>query len=113
MVWVYDEPELLPRHLRGVELHEFTENVPREHYRHSGRCGALPAKAFRLEYPKGCHRERYHEGSHSAVLTSAQSMDRKARARGWRPMLCAIVVPKARAHACRENRNHDLQILSR
>lgn len=84
-MWTYDEPKMLPKHLLGVELHEFTETVPRERNPRTGRCGALPAVAFRLEYPKGCQRERLHEGSHSAVLASAQRLDRKARARGWRP----------------------------
>lgn len=84
-MWIYDEPEQLPKHLRDVQLHEFTENVPRRHAQGHGRCGALPARAFRRKYPLGCYRERGHEGSHSALAPTAQSMDRKARMRGWRP----------------------------
>lgn len=84
-MWTYDEPEQLPAHLRDVVLHEYTENIPRPHAQGHGRCGALPARAFRLNYPLGCYRERTHEGSHSALATTAQSLDRKARLRGWRP----------------------------
>lgn len=84
-MWIYQDPELPPAHLRGVVLHEYTENVPRSHNPNTGRCGAMPARAFRLEYPKGCCRERNHEGSHSGVMKSAHTLDRKARMRGWRP----------------------------
>lgn len=84
-MWSYPDPELPPAHLRGVVLHEYSENVPRQRNPNTGRCGAMPARAFRLEYPRGCYRERSHEGSHSAVLKTAQALDRKARIRGWRP----------------------------
>ncbi len=78
-------PPLTPRHLENVELHEYTEVFPRESAVGHGRCGALPARAFRLKYPLGCYREVAHEGPHSALAKTAQSMDRKARAKGWRP----------------------------
>jgi hypothetical protein len=85
-VWNYAEPEpLTPPHLANVRLHEYTETFPREHAYGHGRCGALPARTFRRKYPLGCYRERDHEGAHSAMATTAQSMDRKARMKGWRP----------------------------
>lgn len=84
-MWIYPDPELPPVHLRGVVLHEYTENVPRERNPNTGRCGAMPARAFRLEYPNGCRRERGHEGSHSGMMKTAHTLDRKARMRGWRP----------------------------
>jgi len=85
-VWSYEEPEpLTPPHLANVELHEYTETFPREHAAGHGRCGALPARAFRRKYPLGCYRECSHEGAHSALARTAQSMDRKARMKGWRP----------------------------
>lgn len=85
-MWICEPPpELTPAHLANVDLHEYTESVPREHAQGHGRCGALPARAFRRKYPLGCYREREHEGPHSALAKTAQSMDRKARAKGWRP----------------------------
>ena len=85
-MWSYEPPPpLTPAHLANVELHEYTEGVPRSHAQGHGRCGALPARAFRLKYPLGCYRETSHEGPHSALAKTAQSMDRKARLKGWRP----------------------------
>jgi hypothetical protein len=85
-MWIYDEPEpLTPPHLANVELHEYTETFMRETAAGHGRCGALPARAFRRKYPLGCYREVGHEGAHSALARIAQSMDRKARMKGWRP----------------------------
>lgn len=86
----YFHGDTVPARLRSVTLHEYTENVPREHNPrehnpNTGRCGAMPAHAFRTEYPNGCRRERGHEGSHSGVVKSAHTLDRKARMRGWRP----------------------------
>lgn len=84
-MWIFEPPETMPVHLRGVVLHEYTENVPRSHNPNTGRCGAMPASAFHGAYPEGCRRERGHEGSHSGVMKSAHTLDRKARLRGWRP----------------------------
>lgn len=85
-MWSYDAPEpLVPAHLANVELHEYTESITRQYARGHGRCGALPARAFRRKYPLGCYREREHPGPHSALARSAQRMDRKARMKGWRP----------------------------
>lgn len=78
-------PELVPAHLANVELHEYSESIAREHAHGHGRCGALPAHAFRRKYPLGCYREKTHPGPHSALAATAQRMDRKARAKGWRP----------------------------
>lgn len=81
-----EPPEpLVPAHLANVDLHEYTENIPRLRAQGHGRCGALPARAFRTKYPLGCYREREHDGPHSALVTTAQCMDRKVRAKGWRP----------------------------
>jgi hypothetical protein len=86
-MWVYEPPPpLTPVHLESVELHEYSESFPREMAAGHGRCGALPARAFRRKYPLGCYREVSHEGPHSALATTAQRMDRKARAKGWRPV---------------------------
>lgn len=85
-MWVYDPlPELVPVHLANVDLYEYSENIPRPIAVGHGRCGALTARAFRRKYPLGCYREREHEGPHSALAKTAQSMDRKARLQGWRP----------------------------
>lgn len=85
-MWIYDAPpELTPSHLANVDLHEYSEVFERPKAVGHGRCGALPARAFRLKYPFGCYRERKHEGPHSAQAKTAQSMDRKARLKGWRP----------------------------
>jgi len=74
-----------PAHLANVELHEYTEGIARWSVFEAGRCGDLPARAFWAKYPDGCRREAGHEGPHSALAKTAQSMDRKARAKGWRP----------------------------
>jgi len=85
-MWICEPPpELVPAHLRDVDLHEYTESFQRPIVVGHGRCGALPARAFRPKYPLGCYREREHEGPHSALARTAQSMDRKARLKGWRP----------------------------
>lgn len=76
----------VPAHLANVELHEYTEGIARYSVYEPGRCGDLPARAFWAKYPNGCRREGEHEGPHSAVEKTAQAMDRKARAKGWRPV---------------------------
>lgn len=71
----------LPPHLDWVELHEFSENVPREHgEERSGRCQAFPAEAFRPKYPE-CLRRLGHRGPHSAVEATARRMDERDRRR--------------------------------
>lgn len=70
------ERRRLPAHLDYVELHEFTENIPREHgEERSGRCQAWPAKIFQRKYPEGCLRHMSHQGAHSAVEATAKRMD--------------------------------------
>lgn len=71
-----------PAHLAHVHLHEFTENVPRLHVEnHDGTCGALPAKAFRDRYTRGCRRKAGHEGRHSAEAATAARADYSAARR--------------------------------
>lgn len=62
----YDGPTAPMPWLDNVDLVEFTDSVPRSRsYRtRSGRCGALPARAFRGRYPEGCVAAEGHEGSH-------------------------------------------------
>lgn len=70
----------LPPHLDWVELHEFSENIPREHgEERSGRCQAGVAKAFQPKYPGGCLRRMSHSGAHSAIEATAQRMDKRDR----------------------------------
>lgn len=65
----------MPKHLANVVLHEYTESIPRDHNLDTGRCGALPAQAFRPKYPRGCYRRINHAGAHSAERSTAQSLD--------------------------------------
>ena len=71
-----------PAHLVHVHLHEYTENIPRVHVENKdGTCGALPAKAFRGRYTRGCRRKAAHEGRHSAEEATAVRFDYAAARR--------------------------------
>lgn len=69
--------------LDHVTIAEFSENLPRPRSAEAepGRCGALPAQAFRYRYRAGCLREADHGGSHAPEPRNADRLEAAARRR--------------------------------
>lgn len=76
----YDGPTAPMPWLDNVDLVEFTDSVtrPRSYRTGPGRCGALPARAFRGRYPEGCVAAAGHEGSHCTDPAVVARAERRA-----------------------------------
>ena len=66
--------------LNNIELTEFTDTIGRQQSftAEAGRCGAMPARAFRDRYPEGCIAAQGHTGNHFLDPVLAQRAERRA-----------------------------------